>query len=198
MSCTNLKKCIIFVLKVGVNMDQIKIGKFISKCRKENNMTQENLAEKLGVNSRSVSRWETGKCMPDISLLEDLCKELGISINELIKGSKIMNNDIKSDTDKILKESLIEINKTKKTAKYLKIILIILSLFILFIVLDLISIGVRKMPIIILDVKKDDCECFHYKGLFYYTNVCDYDNSPTVSLEDHWCTVEEFYVQPSE
>ena len=86
MSCTNLKECIIFVLKVGVNMDQIKIGKFISKCRKENNMTQENLAEKLGVNSRSVSRWETGKCMPDISLLEDLCKELGISINELIKG----------------------------------------------------------------------------------------------------------------
>jgi len=179
-------------------MDQIKIGKFISKCRKEKNMTQENLAEKLRVNSRSVSRWETGKCMPDISLLEDLCKELGISINELIKGSKIMNNDIKSDTDKNLKDSLIEINKTKKTANFLKTILIIVSVFILFLVLDFISIGVRKMPIIILDVEKDDCECFHYKGLFYYTNVCDYDNSSNVSLEKHWCTVENFYVEPIE
>ena len=179
-------------------MDQIKIGKFISKCRKENNMTQENLAEKLGVNSRSVSRWETGKCMPDISLLENLCNELGISINELIKGNKIMTNNIKIDTDKNLKESLIEINKTKKTAKCLKIILIAISSFILFIILDFISIGVRKMPMIILDVEKDDCECFHYKGLFYYTDVCDYDNSPYVSLEKHWCTVEEFYVEPSE
>ena len=54
------------------------------------------------------------------------------------------------------------------------------------------------MPIIILDVEKDDCECFHYKGLFYYTNVCDYDNSSNVSLEKHWCTVENFYVEPIE
>ena len=92
----------------------------------------------------------------------------------------------------------MEISKSKKSIKIFKTILIIVSIFILFLILDFISIGVRKMPIIILDVEKDDCECFHYKGLFYYTNVCDYDNSPNISLEQHWCNVSYFDVEPIE
>ena len=54
-------------------MDQIKIGKFILDCRKKKNLTQEQLAEKIGVTSKSISRWENGKTMPDYSLLKDLC-----------------------------------------------------------------------------------------------------------------------------
>lgn len=70
-------------------MNQEKIGKFIATCRKEKNLTQVELAEKLGVTDRSVSKWENGKCMPDLSLFKPLCEELGITINELLSGEKI-------------------------------------------------------------------------------------------------------------
>lgn len=70
-------------------MNQDKIGKFIAELRKEKNLTQEQLAEKLGVTSKSISRWENGKTMPDVSLFEPLCKELDITINELLSGEKI-------------------------------------------------------------------------------------------------------------
>ena len=74
-------------------MDQIKIGNFISECRKNKKMTQEQLAEKLGVTSKSVSRWENGNTMPDYSLLKDLCNELDINVNELLSGEKIRESD---------------------------------------------------------------------------------------------------------
>lgn len=69
-------------------MNQQKIGIFISKCRKEKNLTQMKLAEKLGVTDRSVSKWENGKCMPDLSLFKSLCNELEITINELLSGER--------------------------------------------------------------------------------------------------------------
>lgn len=74
-------------------MDQQKIGKFIFECRKSKNLTQEQLAEKISVTSKSISRWENGNTMPDYSLLEDLCNELDISINELLSGEKIEESD---------------------------------------------------------------------------------------------------------
>lgn len=70
-------------------MNQEKIGKFIASCRKKNNLTQLELAEKLGVTDRSVSKWENGRCMPDLSLFKPLCEELDITINELLSGEKI-------------------------------------------------------------------------------------------------------------
>lgn len=76
-------------------MNQEKIGLFIAKCRREKNMTQEDLAEKLGVSNKSISRWENGKTMMDISLFEPLCNELNISIIELLNGERI--NDKKKD-----------------------------------------------------------------------------------------------------
>ena len=69
-------------------MDQEKIGKFIAKLRKDKNMTQEQLVEKLGVNSKSISRWENGRNMPDLSLLIPLSNELGITVNDLLSGKK--------------------------------------------------------------------------------------------------------------
>ena len=76
-------------------MNQEKIGLFIAKCRREKNMTQEDLAEKLGVSNKSISRWENGKTLMDISLFEPLCNELDISIIELLNGERI--NDKKRD-----------------------------------------------------------------------------------------------------
>ena len=78
-------------------MTQEKIGKFIAKMRKEKDLTQEQFAEKLGVSNRSISRWENGKTLPDISLFPSICEELGINITELLNGKR-------TDKDADLKE----------------------------------------------------------------------------------------------
>ena len=71
-------------------MDQIKIGQFIASCRKEQGMTQANLAERLGITDRAVSKWETGRSLPDSGIMLELCELLHISVNELLSGEKIM------------------------------------------------------------------------------------------------------------
>ena len=71
-------------------MDQIKIGKFIASCRKEEGMTQAELAEKLGISDRAVSKWENGKSMPDSGIMLELCGFLKINVNELLSGERIM------------------------------------------------------------------------------------------------------------
>ena len=80
-------------------MNQEKIGKFIAECRKEKNLTQLQLAEKLNISNRAVSKWETGKSCPDVSIMMELCDILGISVNELLSGERIiMENYQKSRT----------------------------------------------------------------------------------------------------
>lgn len=69
-------------------MNQQVIGKFITLKRKEKNLTQEQLAEKIGVSNKTVSKWENGKCMPDYSVIEILCKELDITVSELLDGEE--------------------------------------------------------------------------------------------------------------
>ena len=70
-------------------MDQIKIGKFIAECRKKQNLTQAQLAEKLDITDRAISKWETGKAMPDFDIMLDLCDILEIKVNELLCGEMI-------------------------------------------------------------------------------------------------------------
>ena len=70
-------------------MDQIKIGKFIAECRKKKNLTQAQLAEELNITNRAISKWETGKAMPDSDIMLDLCDILGIKVNELLCGEMI-------------------------------------------------------------------------------------------------------------
>ncbi|MBR2880070.1 MAG: helix-turn-helix domain-containing protein [Oscillospiraceae bacterium] len=70
-------------------MDQIKIGKFIAECRKKKNLTQAQLAEKLNISDRAISKWETGKAMPDSNIMLVLCNILGINVNELLCGETI-------------------------------------------------------------------------------------------------------------
>ena len=85
-------------------MDQIKIGAFLKELRKEKNLTQEQFAEQLGVSSRTVSRWETGNNMPDISLLTEIAEFYDVSIPELINGerkSENMNEEIQEVAGKM-------------------------------------------------------------------------------------------------
>ena len=70
-------------------MDQLKIGKFIAACRKQKELTQMQLAERLGITDKAISKWERGIAMPDTSIMLELCDILGISVNELLSGEKI-------------------------------------------------------------------------------------------------------------
>ena len=83
-------------------MNLIKIGKFISECRKKKNLTQEQLAEKLYITDRAVSKWERGLSLPDADKMLDLCNILDISINELFNGEKINMKDEKKKTEELL------------------------------------------------------------------------------------------------
>jgi transcriptional regulator with XRE-family HTH domain/DNA-directed RNA polymerase subunit RPC12/RpoP len=93
-------------------MDQVKIGKFIAECRKRNNLTQMQLAEKLNITDRAISKWENGKAMPDSSIMLDLCKELKINVNELLSGEVIKMDNYNEKAE----ELLIEMKKQKEEA----------------------------------------------------------------------------------
>ena len=93
-------------------MDQVKIGKFIAEKRKENNLTQYKLAEMLSVTDRAVSKWETGKSLPDSSIMIELCGILKISVNDLLSG-EIVNVE---NYNKDLESKLIEMVKQKEVA----------------------------------------------------------------------------------
>ena len=100
-------------------MNQIKIGQFIAKCRKEKQMTQMELADRLGITDRAISKWERGKGMPDTSIMLDLCNQLDISVNELLSGEKIEMKDY----NKIAEQNLLELQQqneaqTKQLLKY--------------------------------------------------------------------------------
>lgn len=83
-------------------MDQIKIGKFIASCRKKQGMTQAVLAEKLGISDRAVSKWETGKSMPDSGIMLELCELLKINVNELLSGEHITMEDYNAKSEEVI------------------------------------------------------------------------------------------------
>ena len=96
-------------------MDQLKIGKFIAECRKQKNLTQMQLAEKLGITDKAVSKWERGIAMPDSSLMLALCDILGISVNELLCGEKISMENNNQKNEQILLDMAKELEKKNKT-----------------------------------------------------------------------------------
>ena len=121
-------------------MNQEKIGRFIAELRKEKKMTQIDLANKLGITDRAISKWENGRGMPDLSLLTPLCEILDISINELLSGEKLD----KKDYQKKLEENIINtINYTDKKIKKTKnTFIIILSAILIFIVMLIVMFGI--------------------------------------------------------
>ncbi len=106
-------------------MDQIKIGKFIAYKRKLQNMTQAEFAERLGVTNKSVSRWETGKNMPDVSLFIPICELLDISVNEFIAGEEIETDNV-DKSNKIIVETIQKSNRTISKARIIFYIAIII------------------------------------------------------------------------
>lgn len=130
-------------------MNQEKIGKFLFELRKEKNMTQEELAEKIGVTAKSISRWENGKTMPDLSLFNPLCEIFEITVNDLMKGEFVDNKN----SINVLGENIINMVsdlETKKKRKN-KLLIILLSLTLILVVIG---------------------RCFYY----YYELDVKYDN----------------------
>lgn len=96
-------------------MDQSKIGKFIAVCRKHKNLTQMQLAEKLGITDKAISKWERGIAMPDTAIMLELCNILGISVNELLSGEKIIMENTNQKNEQLLLDMAKELEKKNKT-----------------------------------------------------------------------------------
>ena len=96
-------------------MDQIKIGKFIADCRKQNRLTQMQLAEKLGITDKAISKWERGLAMPDTSIMLELCGILGISVNELLSGEKINMENNNQKNEQLMLDMAKELEMKNKT-----------------------------------------------------------------------------------
>ena len=95
-------------------MNQAVTGKFIALKRKQKNLTQEQLAEKLGVSNKTISKWETGKCMPDYSIVKSLCEELGVTMAELLDGEKAGDKSVRVYDDEQMLDLLRRIQELEK------------------------------------------------------------------------------------
>ena len=126
-------------------MDLVKIGKYIAGKRKDLGMTQKQLAEKLGMSDKSVSKWERGVCLPDVSVYSELCQILGISINEFLQQEKILSGKILT---KKSEENIIGLaTDSKQKQKRLKYIIGILLVTAAIVVLTVgIMIFRKNMP----------------------------------------------------
>ena len=114
-------------------MDQIKIGKFIAKRRKDAGLTQLQLAEKMNVTDRAVSKWETGRSLPDSSIMLDLCEVLKISVNDLLCGEVITVDNYNKELENNLLEMIKQKEESDKRLLALEWVIGILSCIILFV-----------------------------------------------------------------
>ena len=159
-------------------MNQEKIGKFILELRKEKNMTQQELAEKIGVTDRAVSKWENGRGMPDLSLMKSLCNELGITVNDLISGERIDKKDYPKKSDENIINTIDykekEIKKNKKVFKIvLGVIFLIIGLFITMFLFDVRMMNLNK-PVI-----------FSTWGYDYTPAINFYENDIYLAIKDY-------------
>lgn len=169
-------------------MDQIKIGRFIAFCRKEQGMTQAVLAEKLGISDRAVSKWETGKSMPDVGIMLDLCDHLGINVNELLSGERIMTDQY----EKKAEENLLELTREneKLAARLLKMEYVIgytatITFFVMIFVASFvelpmpIKIGMIVLALIIFAVGVAACFFIEQKAGYYECSKCHHRYVPS-------------------
>ena len=126
-------------------MNQEKIGKFISECRKEQGLTQSALAEKLGITDRAVSKWETGKSLPDSSIMIELCDLLSISVNDLLKGERIMKEEYSKISDDLV------ISFKKQTEEQAKMLLRLESILLITITTTFIAVVIVGSYVITFD-----------------------------------------------
>ena len=171
-----------------ISMDQLKIGRFIADCRKQKNLTQIQLAEKLGITDKAISKWERGIAMPDTSIMLELCEILGISVNELLNGEKINmeNNDNKKE--ELLLEMAKELERKNKTIWTNMWIIMIVSMTALlaamFIAAFFVPEGVWQLVIILASCVVFLIPCFYAVKLevsvgAYKCGNCGYEIVPT-------------------
>ena len=113
-------------------LDQTKIGKFIAECRKKVNLTQMQLAEKIGITDKAISKWERGMAMPDSSIMLELCDILNISVNELLSGEKISMENNSQKNEQLLLDMAKELAKKNKTIWSSMLAIMIVSMTALF------------------------------------------------------------------
>ena len=121
-------------------MDQKKTGSFLKELRKEKNFTQEQVADKLGVSGRTISRWETGAYMPDISLLVDIAEMYDVDVRDIIDGErkdKDMNSEVKEVAVKMADYSAMQTENLKKWIKTMSVSLLIVSAFL--VIMEIVS-----------------------------------------------------------
>ena len=111
--------------KREVGMDQVKIGRFVKECRKQKNLTQQELADLLGVTFKAVSKWECGKGLPDPSLMLPLCEVLDITVNDLLTGERVS----KEEYPKKVEENLVELVAMQKRESKKKIVISSVGIF---------------------------------------------------------------------
>lgn len=99
-------------------MDQIKIGRFIAELRKEKGLTQKELAERLSISDKTVSKWERGSGLPEVSLMIPLCEELGITVNELLSAKRLSSSEYQNNAE----ENIVKLIKEKEETKFRLII----------------------------------------------------------------------------
>ena len=171
-------------------MDQIKIGKFIAECRKKNNLTQIQLAEKLNITDRAISKWENGKGMPDSSIMLDLCNELKISVNELLCGEVISMDNTNKKQEQILLDMAKEVEQKNKiiwTSMWVIMIVSMIALFVgIFIAEFLIPEGIVQVITILGICIVFLIPCFYALKLevsvgAYKCKACGYEIVPTYS-----------------
>lgn len=128
-------------------MEQQKIGKFIHDLRKEKDLTQKQLADLVGVSDKTISKWETGRGIPDTAIMNELCKVLGISINELLSGERLSKDSYNGKAEEnmvnLLKDS--EIQKDKQTWSKINIILNLLWILLLIFMIAILGMGGPKI-----------------------------------------------------
>ena len=98
-------------------MDQVKIGKFIAELRIEKALTQKELAEKMGISDKTISKWECGRGLPEISLMMSLCNQLDVSVNELLSGERLNENLYREKAE----ENIITLMKEKNIRSLLNV-----------------------------------------------------------------------------
>ena len=169
-------------------MDQEKIGKFISAERKSKNMTQAQLAEQLNITDRAVSKWETGRSLPDSAIMLDLCNELNISVNELLNGERIepQNYDNKAE------EVIIKLQKEKEssdkrllftemvlgsTATVSYLIIIFLSIFA--VENPVLKVVIILIGLIVMATAIATCILIEQKAGYYQCGKCSHKYIPT-------------------
>ena len=158
-------------------MNQEKIGKFIAELRKQNKLTQEQLAEKLGITKNAVSKWERGLGLMDLSLLKPLSEILNVSVTEILNGEKFDKEEINSKSEELLIDTLDYSTNVIKKVKKNKVLIILLTISITIlsiILLDTIqAIAFKNSPIISWRFEDaNDSDSYVDKGILIDTYYC--------------------------